>query len=111
MRILRDHQPADLSAVGEIDLVSLLRSGIPVELAGDRRLVVGVLRPDSHFVGTTVAASGRQFDGGDANIIAVLRGEHMTVPHAKLQFEAGDRLILVASAAGVERLRRDLAPW
>jgi CIC family chloride channel protein len=111
MRILREHQPQDMTSIGEIDLVSLLRSGIPVELGGDRRLVVGVLRADSQYVGTTGALSGRQLDGGDANIIAILRGEHMTVPNAKMQFEAGDRLILVASAAGFERLRRDLAPW
>ena len=58
-----------------------------------------------------MALSGRQLDGGNANIIAILRGEHMTVPNAKMQFEAGDRLILVASATGVEELRRDLAPW
>lgn len=111
LRILREHQPQDVRSVGEIDLVSLLRSGIPVELAGDRRLIVGVMRPDSPLVGTTVTVSGRQLGSGDANIIAVLRGEHMTVPHPKLRFEAGDRLILVVSAAGVDDLRRRLAPW
>lgn len=111
LRILREHQPQDVTSVGEIDLISLLRSGIPVELAGDRRLIVGVLQPDSPFVGTTVAVSGRQLGGGDANIIAILRGEHMTVPNPKMQFEAGDRLILVVSAAHLDDLRRDLAPW
>ena len=111
MRILREHEPQDLTGVGEIDLVSLLRTGIPVDLAGDRRLVVGVLKADSAYVGTTVGASGRQLDGGEANIIAILRGEHMTVPNARTPLQAGDRLIVVASVAGVERLRRDLAPW
>ena len=111
LRILREHEFQDLPSVGEIDLVSLLRSGIPVELAGDCRLVVGVMRPDSPYVGTTVAVSGRQLGGGDANIIAILRGEHMTVPNAKMLFEAGDRLILVVSAAHLDAVRRDLAPW
>jgi CIC family chloride channel protein len=111
MRILREHQPQDVKAVGEIDLVSLLRSGIPVELAGGRRLIVGVLRPESPFVGTTIAVSGRQLGGGDANIIAILRGEHMTVPNAKMRFETGDRLILVVGGDAVGRLRQDLAPW
>jgi Trk K+ transport system NAD-binding subunit len=111
MRILRDHQPQDMQSVGEVDLVSLLRSGIAVELAGDRRLIVGVLRTDSPFVGTTIAVSGRQLGGGDANIIAILRGEHMTVPNAKMRFEAGDRLILVVRGDAVPRLRKDLAQW
>jgi CIC family chloride channel protein len=111
MRILRDHQPQDMQSVGEVDLVSLLRSGIAVELAGDRRLIVGVLRTESPFVGTTIAVSGRQLGGGDANIIAILRGEHMTVPNAKMRFEAGDRLILVVRGDAVPRLRKDLAQW
>jgi Trk K+ transport system NAD-binding subunit len=111
MRILREHQPQDVSSFGEIDLVSLLRSGIPVELSEDRRLVVGVLKPDSPYVGTTVGVSGRQLDGGNANIIAILRGEHMSVPNARTPLQAGDRLIVVASVEGVEHLRRDLAPW
>jgi Trk K+ transport system NAD-binding subunit len=58
-----------------------------------------------------VGVSGRQLDGGEANIIAILRGEHMTVPNARTPLQAGDRLIVVASATGMERLRRDLAPW
>ena len=111
MRILREHEPRNLTGVGEIDLVSLLRSGVPVELSEHRRLVVGVLKLDSPYVGTTVGTSGRQLDGGNANIIAILRGEHMAVPNAKTSLQAGDRLIVVASAEGVERLRRDLAPW
>jgi len=111
MRILREHQPQDLKTVGELDLVTLLRSGIPVELTAHRKLVVGVLRPDSPYVATTVAVSGRQLGGGDANVIAILRGERMVVPNAKTQFEAGDRLILVVSAEGAESLRRDLEPW
>ena len=107
----RARQPQDVSSFGEIDLVSLLRSGIPVELSEDRRLVVGVLKPDSPYGGTTVGASGRQLDGGNANIIAILRGEHMSVPNARTTLQAGDRLIVVASVTGVERLRRDLEPW
>jgi Trk K+ transport system NAD-binding subunit len=70
-----------------------------------------VLKPDSPYVGTTVGVSGRQLDGGNANIIAILRGEHMSVPNARTPLQAGDRLIVVASVEGVEHLRRDLAPW
>jgi len=111
MRILREHQPQDVASIGQLDLVPLLRSGIPVELAGGRRLVTGVLRPESRFVGTTVAASGRQIDGGTANVIVMLRGEHMIVPNASTQFEASDGLIVVTTVDGMEQFRRDVAPW
>jgi len=70
-----------------------------------------VLRAESSVVGTTVAASGRQLDGGTANVIVMLRGEHMIVPNASTQFEASDGLIVVTTVDGMEQFRRDVAPW
>lgn len=113
LRILQEREPEELdfSAIGELDLMTLLRAGVPIELPGDRRLVVGVLRPDSPFVGTTVGVSGRKLDGGDANIITIIRGEHMLVPTAATVLEGGDRLIVVVSAAGLSQLRTSVTPW
>jgi CIC family chloride channel protein len=111
LRLLRERQPQDLTNVGEVDLVSLLRSGVPVELAAGRSLVVGILRDESPYVGTTVGSSGRQLDGGSSNIIAILRGEHMVVPSASTVLQQGDRLVLVTSAEGIARLEQNIAPW
>lgn len=111
LQLLRDHQLPDASAVGEVDLVSLLRSGIPVELPGERRLVIGVLKADSRFVGTTVGTNGNVLGGDGSNIVAIIRGEHMLVPSVTTVFATGDRLILVAADTALTRIRRDLAPW
>src|SRR5262249_35990647 len=105
LRILRDEELSNVGDVGEIDLVGVLRSGIPVELAGRRRLLVGAWRADSPAVGTTVQSSGRKLAGADTNIIAILRGEQVLSPRPEMTLEAGDRLIVVANDAGVERLR------
>lgn len=98
LRILREHPPTDASGVGELDLLSLLQSGIPVELAGGRRLAMISLREDSPATGTTVAQSGRALAGADTNIIAILRGDLVLAPRADTLLEARDRVILVASA-------------
>jgi CIC family chloride channel protein len=111
LRILREKAPQDLSAVGELDLVAVLRSGVPVELAGGRRLVVGVLRQDSPIVGTTVGVSGRRLDGQDSNIIAIIRGEHMMVPSANTILTAGDRLIVVVQQSGLDHLKKNIDAW
>jgi CIC family chloride channel protein len=110
LRILREEGLSNLD-VGELDLVSLVRSGIRVELANDRRLFVGVLRAQSPFVGTTIGASGRQLAGTDTNIIGILRGEHMLPPRADLVLEAGDRLLLVANAVTIDSLLEQFDPW
>jgi CIC family chloride channel protein len=111
LRILREQKLSNVGDIGEVDLMTLLRAGIPVELAGGQRLFVGVLRPDSAIVGTTVATSGRHMAGGDTNIIAILRKERMVAPRADTVFEPRDRLILIASGESLERLRTHLDPW
>jgi CIC family chloride channel protein len=110
LRILREEQLSNLN-LGELDLVSLVRSGIRVELSNDRRLFVGTLRAESPFVGTTIGTSGRKLAGSDTNIIGVLRGEKMLPPRADLALEAGDRLILIGDVASVDRLRDQFDPW
>jgi CIC family chloride channel protein len=111
LRILREQKLTNVSDIGEVDIVTLLRAGIPVELAGGQRLFVGVLRADSPIVGSTVAQSGRSIGGGETNIIAVLRQEHLLVPRADTVFQAGDRLIVVAADDAAPGLRKHLDPW
>lgn len=98
LRILRDEELSELGNIGELDLVSLLRSGVRVELADNRRVFVGALRPDSPLIGTTVAQSGRSLAGKDSNIIGVLRADVMRLPKPDLVFEAGDQIILIGDA-------------
>jgi CIC family chloride channel protein len=110
LRILREQQLSNLD-VGELDLVSLVRSGIRVELANGRRLFVGTLRAESPFVGTTIGASGRKLAGTDTNIIGIVRGAEMLPPRADIVLAAGDRLILVGDGASVDALRDEFDPW
>jgi CIC family chloride channel protein len=105
LRILREQQLSNLVNIGELDLVSLLRTGIPVELAGGRRLVVVSLRGDSPVVGTTIGASGRKLAGADTNIIAILRGDTVVEPRVDTTLQAHDRLVLVAGDEGLATLR------
>jgi CIC family chloride channel protein len=111
LRILREEEPSSLKALGELDLVALVRSGIRVELAGHRRLFVGALRRESALVGTTIAQTGRTLAGKDSNIIGVVRGDTMCPPHANLVLEAGDRLILIGDASRAPDLSAEFDPW
>jgi CIC family chloride channel protein len=111
LRILRQEELSNLGHLGELDLLSLVRSGIPVELANDRRFFVGVLRSDSAFVGTTIGTSGRKLAGKDTNIIAILRGKEALPLHADTVLAAGDRLMLVGDARTVSGLQDQFDPW
>jgi CIC family chloride channel protein len=111
LRILREKQVSGMNGIGNLDLVSLLRAGVPVDLGGNRQLFVGRLRDGSPTIGSTIATSGRRLAGEDTNIIAILRGEHMMAPRGDTVLQSGDRLVLVASVEGVEELKQDLDVW
>lgn len=111
LRILRDKGLRNVGHAGELDLLSLLRSGIPVELPGDRRLVVGVIRAESTLVGTMVSASAGALGNGESNIVALIRGEHMLAPRPEIVLGKGDRLILVTTVAALDRVWKEVEPW
>ena len=111
LRLLRERDPADLTglaAAGAIDLVSLLRTGVPVELGDGRRLMVGVLRADSPCVNHTPASDPCRLDGADTRMVAILRGERFIAPDSSTALQAGDRLVFTARRDAVDALRADL---
>ena len=110
LQILRDQNVRVLPNLGELNLLDLLRTGVPVDLGNGLRIFSGVLRPTSPFVGTTVAASGRALAGPNTNIIGIMRGDETITPGAQTVLSAGDRLVLVADDGSVDAVRAQLAP-
>ena len=110
LRLLKERRVLDSSGLGQLDLLSFLRAGIPVELPGGRRLLIGVLRPDSPLRGRPASADGGTL-GGDTRIFAILRGEHMMAPGPNTVLEAGDRLLLVTAATDMEWLKQHVDKW
>jgi CIC family chloride channel protein len=109
LRILEQHGLTG-PLQGRLDLLTLLRSGTPVELPDRRRLSVGALKRDSGLVHRTVGGERAAFDG-ETRVIAVIRGEHMIGVRPDTVLEAGDRIIMVSTAAGLERLEAELEKW
>ena len=109
LQLLKERQVLEPAEVGQLDLLSLLRSGIPIELPGGKRVVIRVVRPDSTWRNQPLADGGSLDD--DTRIFAIIRGEHMLVPSPDTTLEAGDRVILLTTAEGLERLRPHLDKW
>jgi NhaP-type Na+/H+ and K+/H+ antiporter len=110
LRILKERRVLDPANVGQLDLLSLLRTGIPVELPDDRRLVIGVLRADSPLRQKPLGAGDASLGDG-THVFAIIRGEHMMAPRADTVLEAGDRLILTTTGAGLEGLKQHVDKW
>jgi chloride channel protein, CIC family len=109
LRLLKERQVLEPTDVGQVDLLSLLRSGIPIELPGGQRVMIGVVRPDSPWRNQTVGNGGTL--DNDTRIFAIIRGEHMMVPRSDTTLDVGDRLILVTTAEGLARIQAHLDTW
>ena len=110
LRLLKERHVINPADLGQLDLLSLLRMGIPVELPGDRRIIIGVLRADSTYRQRPLGADSGKLDG-DTRIFAIIRGEHMMVPRPDTVLEPGDRLILLTTAAELEGLKQHVDKW
>jgi CIC family chloride channel protein len=108
LQLLRERNRPDVEGLGEVNLLSLLSAGIPVELPGDRRIIVGVVRKTSPIVNQTIAAAAPTMAGGSMSIIAMIRNERVLAAQASTELRAGDRVMLVADAAHVEALREHI---
>jgi Trk K+ transport system NAD-binding subunit len=62
-------------------------------------------------VNRTPSSDGCQLDGTSARLVAILRGEHLVSPNGSTTFQAGDRIIYVASTDVATELRTQLDPW
>ncbi len=109
LRILKEHGP-DVPGLDRSDLLPLLRMGVPVELEGGRRLMIGVVRPDTPFAGRVFEADEGVLEDG-TRVVTILRGEHMLVPRPGMPLEPGDRLLLLTTPTSAKELVGQLDPW
>jgi len=72
---------------------------------------VASLRPESPFLGQTLADAAVYLTMGDTSILSILRGEHMLAPRPDLIAERGDRFILVAGTNSAAALEPHFTLW
>ena len=101
---------SESQAVSHLDLLDLLNSGVAVNLAQGKKLTIGVLRPESPWVGQPIGAKCRKSLGPENEIIAILRGERLLLPHPDMRLKSGDHLLTIVSPEATEQFEQHLAP-
>ncbi len=107
--LLRDREMLMPPTVTHLDLRKLLAAGIPVDLPDGKRLMMGMLDPESSYVGKHMAICFPAGRDEDLELIAVFREGHTLPPHTNVRLQAGDTLFVVASAKGQEQLASHLS--
>jgi Trk K+ transport system NAD-binding subunit len=90
--------------LGHVDLLRLLQAHIRFDLPGNRELTMAQVKQDSAIAGKTIAALYEQLSAHEFEIIAVMRREHVLLPHMETLLEAKDRIVMIASPQAREAM-------
>ena len=104
----RDLHLSDQST--HLDLLRLLRSSIQFDLPGNKELSLALVKDASSLVGETISSLYRQFKDYEFEIIAVLRREHVLLPHPTTLLESNDRLLLITGPQARAALANLITP-
>jgi chloride channel protein, CIC family len=99
-----------LDKLGHLDLLPLLRSRIGFDLPGGRELTLGVIPDNSPAIRKTIRALYQELAALDFEVVAIMRQEHVLLPHPDTVLTAGDRIILIVSREAQETLAKYISP-
>jgi CIC family chloride channel protein len=102
IQLLADRRVSVPETVSHLDLRTLLASGIPIDLPDSKRLVIGVLKPDSPCVNQLIRDCFPIREREDLDLVAIFRNGHTVLPHPHQVLRAGDRILVIASSVGWE---------
>jgi CIC family chloride channel protein len=97
IRLLAERKVFVPKTVSHLDLRTLLASGIPVDLPDNKRLLIGVLKPESTYVAKPIRVNFSLDDQDELELVAVFRDGHTFLPHPEVELQAGDRLLLITT--------------
>lgn len=96
--------------MGHLDLLRMLRSQVRFDLPGGRELTLGLIGDDSPAAKKTLGDLYRELNETDFEVIAIMRREHVLLPHRETRLEPGDRLVMITSPRSREPVARYIEP-
>ncbi len=96
--------------LGRLNVMSLLRSGIPVELPGGRRIMAFKLRAESSFLGEPIQRCTDEAGEDNLEIVVVVRDRDVLLPNPQSVFKSGDQIVAIVSPRGREWMERHFIP-
>jgi CIC family chloride channel protein len=96
--------------VTHLQLVSLLQSGLALELPGGSTLTASVLNPESPWTGKAIQDRPPSDAVEQSRIIAVLRGQTVLTPRPDTVLQSADRLLLIVQPDSISAVAQNLDP-
>lgn len=90
-------------SISHVRLRTLLDTGIPVDLPGNRRLTISVVKKGSKLIGKLASVCFPPERDNEVDLVAVFRGMKLIFPDSRLRIRADDRLLLISSLDDEEK--------
>ena len=97
IHLLAKRQVTIPETISHVNLRTLLETGIPIDLPGNRRLVIILVQKDSNFVGKRTRECCPEENEEKLELVVAFRENKLIFPHEETQLKVGDRLLLIAS--------------
>lgn len=110
IRLLAKRQINIPGTISHLNLSTLLNSGIPVDLPGGRRLLVGIIKKGSHFIGKRAEVCFPPEQRHEIELVVVFRGMKLFFPGRNLRIRADDRLLMIASSDAWQKYKKHFVP-
>ena len=108
MDLLDKRRITPTTVIGHLDLLSLLESGVAVDLSEGKQLTIGVLKPESPWIGTPIRQALEKLED-EVEIVAVHRNDEMLLPHPDTCLQKKDKIFAITTPAAKDRLSKHLA--
>lgn len=95
--LIRAHQVTGDKALREMDIVSLMQSGIPLTLHSGERMMMGEVQQDSPVAGHTLKALRQRIPESQLKLLAIFHHDEVRLPHEDSRLRRGDRLLMICS--------------
>jgi CIC family chloride channel protein len=110
LTLLKRQQGLGEATVGRLDLITLLKSGIPLDLPDGKQLLLGTVHSQSSCADKPIASGPFTRSDGSFTLVAILRRDRMLLPDSDAVLHGGDQIIAITTPQMWQRMSRFFVP-
>ncbi len=95
--LIRAHRIAGQKSLREMDIVSLMQSGIPLTLHSGERMLMGEAQQNSPLAGELIGNLAEATKDPHLKVLALFRGDEVLLPTRQSRLRPGDGLLMLCS--------------
>jgi chloride channel protein, CIC family len=109
LNLLGKRKVLESDRLAHLNVMSLLRSGISIDLPEGRRILGFEVRPENTYIGQNVQKCSDEAGEDKVDIVVILRDHDVLLPNPESVFKPEDRVLAIVSRSGREWMEKHFA--